>query len=115
MAHEKENEVEVEVDIEQENKCKKDSECDNEYELNNQLGITNINKTAAQSQESSLTVKKQIFGCDKISTIGAKRMNCQDLANDSQSWLQCTDPTISSTIYCQGLPENLFDIEVLDI
>jgi len=115
MAQEKENEAEVEADIEQENKCKKDSECDNENELNNQFGITNINKTATQSQESSLTVKKQIFGCDNIRTGGIIVMDCQDLPNDSQSWLQCTEPTISSSEFCHRLPENLFDIEVLNI
>ena len=41
-------------------------------------------------------------------------MNCQLLANDSPQWLLCDDPLISNTIACQGLTEDLFDIEVLD-
>ena len=40
-------------------------------------------------------------------------MNCEQLQNDSPFWLPCTDPSISSTPFCQNLPPNLFDIEVL--
>jgi len=106
-----ENEAEIEADIEQENKCKKDTECENENEINNQLGITNITQT---QQQSSLTVKKEIFGCDNIQYNGFIEMNCRELDNDSPEWLPCTDPAISSSEICQNLQENLFDIEVLD-
>lgn len=40
-------------------------------------------------------------------------MDCQDLQNDSVV-ASYTDPFISSTSYCLNLPENLFNIEVLD-
>ena len=42
-------------------------------------------------------------------------MHCEDLQNNSSEWLNCnTNPTISGTIFCQSLPESIFDIEVLD-
>ena len=45
------NEAEINVDIEQENKCKKDTECENENEINNSLNIVNItNDTQSQQQ-----------------------------------------------------------------
>ena len=59
----------------------------------------------------SLTVNKEIFGCVTDSTA---RMSCQTLQDGSSSWLPCTDPLISGTVFCQNLPANLFDIEVLD-
>ena len=40
-------------------------------------------------------------------------MNCEQLQNDSPLWLPCTDATISTTPFCENLPANLFDIEVL--
>ncbi len=108
------NEAEVNADIdEQENKCKKDTKCKNE--INNKAVVKNIIRQQ-EDQESSLTVKKQIFGCDNISDEGgpSETMNCRNLDNDSPNWLLCTDPDISSSGICQALHENLFDIEVLD-
>ena len=40
------NEAEINADIEQENKCKKDTECENENEINNLLNITTITTAA---------------------------------------------------------------------
>ncbi len=40
------HEAEINADIEQENKCKKDTECENENEINNLLNITTITKGA---------------------------------------------------------------------
>lgn len=78
----------------------------------NIVTCTNINNNGqVEPQTGSLTVKKEIFGCDEGTSIS---MNCQDLDSTSQEWLSCDDPTISNTIFCKALPENLFDIEVLD-
>ena len=41
-------------------------------------------------------------------------MNCRDLQNNSSEWLSCDHLDISNTISGQTLPENFFDIEVLD-
>lgn len=113
-----ENVAEIEAEIEQENKCIINTECKNENELNNQLGITNITKQAQTTEEpndSSLTVKKQIFGCDDISGDGGieEIMQCQSVENDSPSWLSCNGPTIGGSLSCQNL-QDMFDIEVLD-
>ncbi len=104
-----ENEAEINADIEQENKCKKDTECENKNEINNQLTITNI--TQAHGTESSLTIKKEVIGCNDISV---NTMDCTTLPNNDPAWLPCTDSTISNNQFCQRLPENLFDIEILD-
>ncbi|MFB5600819.1 MAG: hypothetical protein ACE5SW_11415 [Nitrososphaeraceae archaeon] len=78
----------------------------------NTVTCTNINNNGAvEPKIGSLTVKKEVFGCDEGSSIS---MNCQDLDSNSQEWLSCDDPTISNTLFCQALPENLFDIEILD-
>ena len=61
--------------------------------------------------QASLTVKKQVFGCITFSTI---EMNCLGLQNNSPEWLDCNNPNISGSIFCQSLPESIFDIEVLD-
>src|SRR5215211_114099 len=60
---------------------------------------------------ASLTAKKQVFGCADFDGV---IMGC-NLPNDSPAWLDCnTNPAISGTIFCQSLPESIFDIEVLD-
>ena len=43
-------------------------------------------------------------------------MNCSDLKNNSSApWLDCnTNANISNSIFCKSVPENIFDIEVLD-
>jgi len=58
----------------------------------------------------SITVNKEIFGCN---TLIGNTMNCEELQNDSPLWLPCTDPTISTTPFCQNISPNVFDIEVL--
>ena len=63
-----------------------------------------------EPERSSLTVKKEIFGCTTSTDI----MDCSTLQDGSPSWIQCDDPAISGTTFCQNLPPNLFDIEVLD-
>ncbi|MFB5600876.1 MAG: hypothetical protein ACE5SW_11700 [Nitrososphaeraceae archaeon] len=78
----------------------------------------NVNEQIGEEQEpttGSLTVKKEIFGCDNIVDQPEEiRMDCQGLGPDSTDWLSCDDATISNTIFCQALQENFFDIEVLD-
>jgi hypothetical protein len=87
--------------------------------------INNNNNTVVGGEEpipltppeptASLTVKKQVFGCQ--TPLDSTTMNCEDLQNNSSApWLNCNgdDPDISGTIFCQSLPESLFDIEVLD-
>ena len=41
-------------------------------------------------------------------------MDCDGLGVSSPGCIQCEDPAISSTVFCQGLPANFFDIEVKD-
>jgi len=103
-----EKEAEIEAYIEQENKCKKDTQCENENELNNQLDITT---TTGQQQDTSLTVKKEIFGCNNIND---GEMNCFQIQNDSPEWISCADSAISDSEACQNIEEGFFDIEVLD-
>jgi hypothetical protein len=63
---------------------------------------------------ASLTVNKQVFGCDNIIIeIDFSGMDC-GLENNSTEWLDCNNSSISNTIQCQSLPESIFDIEVLD-
>ncbi len=54
------NEAEINADIEQENKCKKDTECENENEINNQLNILN-NKTQSQQGQSVIPACETCF------------------------------------------------------
>ncbi len=67
-----------------------------------------------EPETGSLTVNKQVFGCNNIDTeVG--RMNCQTLQDDDSGWLPCTDPiAFTDPRFCTNLPANLFDIEVLD-
>ena len=62
------NEAEINADIEQENKCKKDTECENENELNNQLFITNITQTQLQPTGSQTTGSQTTLNVVKILT-----------------------------------------------
>jgi hypothetical protein len=65
---------------------------------------------------ATLTVKKQIFGCDNIGGPRNNTMNCSEFKNNSSApWLDCnTNANISDTIFCTALNENSFDIEVLN-
>ncbi|MFB5600820.1 MAG: hypothetical protein ACE5SW_11420 [Nitrososphaeraceae archaeon] len=82
----------------------------------NIVTCTNVNNNGAveqaQPQTGSLTVKKEIFGCEvnEFDII----MNCRDLENDNQGWIRCADSDITDTIFCEFLPEKFFDIEVRD-
>jgi hypothetical protein len=58
---------------------------------------------------ASLTVKKQIFGC----TTDTSAMFCP-FGPSSTSWLDCNNISISDSQFCLDLPENIFDIQVLD-
>ena len=81
--------------------------------INNNNTNTNIVSTIPpEPTTATLTVKKQVFGCNFFSTI---EMNCLGLQNNSSGWLDCnTNSNISGSVFCQSLPENIFDIEVLD-
>jgi hypothetical protein len=65
---------------------------------------------------ATLTVKKQVFGCDNIIPGQFGVMDCTGLQNNSSApWLDCnTNANISNSIFCKSVPENIFDIEVLD-
>ena len=67
-------------------------------------------------QTSSLTVYKEVFGCDNIieEDAGGLTMNCKDLPNNSPLWINCEDAPMNMEVFCQNLPENLFDIRVSD-
>ena len=73
----------------------------------------NNNNVVAEEQTSSLTVYKEVFGCDIITQNDERTMNCKDLLNNSPLWINCEDPPMSIEGFCQNLPENLFDIQVL--
>ena len=72
---------------------------------NEQIRIT-------EPETGSLTVNKQVFGCNISAEFGT--MNCQLLQNGDSEWLPCIGSSISGTGFCQGLPPNIFEIEVLD-
>lgn len=64
---------------------------------------------------ASLTVTKQVVGCNNIVDVpGLLEMSCVLLINNSSDWLDCNHSNISNSKFCQSLPENIFDIEVLD-
>ena len=77
------------------------------------INNNNNNNNEPEPGTSSLKVNKEIYGCDNV-LFGGTQMICDTLNNNSPEWIQCEDPAISSTIFCQRLPANLFDIEVLD-
>jgi len=81
-----------------------------EKNLVNICANLNSNDQLKVEEPATLTVNKEIFGCDNFDVLN---MGCDQL-NDSPDWLPCIGSSISSSIYCQGLPPNLFDIEVLD-
>ena len=84
--------------------------------------INNNNNTVIGAEEpvppvpALLTVKKQVFGCNNIFESGPiEIMDCRDLKNNSTApWFNCNNSSISNSEYCQSLPENIFDIQVLD-
>ncbi len=82
--------------------CIKDIECKND---NNKNG-KNI---------GSLTVKKEIFGCESIMrNDDFDYMSCTKLDKDSNLWLSCTDSRINITEFCKNLTKNLLDVEIID-
>lgn len=108
------NEEKSNVDIEQENECEKDSKCRSKNEINNSINAIGNSRQSSELQ-SSLTVKKQIFGCENITrNDDSDDMVCIKLGNNSDLWLQCTDPKINNTAFCENLPKRFFDIEILD-
>jgi hypothetical protein len=79
----------------------------------------NNNNTILEKQilpnKASLTVTKQVFGCDNIVDVpGLLEMSCVLLLNNSSNWLDCNNGNISNSKFCQSLPESIFNIEVLD-
>jgi hypothetical protein len=68
-------------------------------------------------KNSSLTVNKQVFGCDNITSSSSNfitEMNCRGELNDSPDWRLCNSFPINNTLLCNILTEDRFDIEVLD-
>jgi hypothetical protein len=79
--------------------------------INNNNNIVVLEEEPPVPQTASLTVNKEIYGCN--TSPGSPVMLC-DLQGDSPAWISCDDPAISNTVFCQRLTEDLFDIEVLD-
>ena len=63
---------------------------------------------------ASLTVNKEIYGCKDIETDPITAMDCRLLLNNDPDWISCNESDISDTSVCEALPENIFDIRVLD-
>ena len=63
-------------------------------------------------EPGTLTVNKQVFGCNNLSDSAI--MDCQQFQDGSLSWLPCIGSSISNTAFCRSLPASIFDIEVLD-
>ena len=77
--------------------------------VNEQIRVTE----PAEPETTSLTVNKEVFGCNNFETgdAGETRMRCE-LQDDSSSWLPCADPDVFTNdptvpIFCQRLTENL--------
>ncbi len=98
------NEAEVNADIEQENKCKKDTECENENELNNSLKI--LNKETGQTGNGQLTVTK-IVTCEFVITGGSTKtvFNEQPVLTNIQ-YIPVGDPCLNSEIAAQFEPQD---------
>ena len=67
-----------------------------------------------------MTVKKEVFGCENIlppvpPVILSTFMNCIQgpEGSDEFPWINCDSPSMGMEDFCEGLPENLFDIQVL--
>ena len=75
-----------------------------------------LSSSLSTIQTGSLTVNKEIYGCDNI----VQRlptyalMDCLLLLNNDPGWIPCVDSVIHDTIFCQALPENVFYIQILD-
>jgi hypothetical protein len=80
--------------------------------INNNNNIVFLEEEPPVPQTASLTVNKEIYGCETSPT--GSTMVCTTLQDDSPEWIQCDDPEISDRLPCQQLTEGLFDIEVLD-
>ena len=80
------------------------------------LGLPPTQPPTQPPTPASLTVKKQVFGCNDFPSPDI--MDCLDLQNNAIEWRNCNDnnnpPDVRFTLICQSLPESLFDIEVLD-
>ena len=63
---------------------------------------------------ASLTVNKEIYGCEDNETDPITAMDCRLLLNNDPDWISCNESDISDTSVCEALPENIFDIRVLD-
>jgi hypothetical protein len=86
--------------------CPPDTDFENFYVLNG--------TTAESCNSRSLTVYKEIFGCNNIvDSPTSVEMSCF-MQNTDPGWLSCTNSVITNTVFCQRLPANLFVIEVLD-
>ena len=86
--------------------CPPDTDFENFYVLNG--------TTAESCNSESLTVYKEIFGCNNISDFPPGQIMSCFLENTDPDWLSCTNSVITDTAFCQRLPANLFVIEVLD-
>jgi hypothetical protein len=83
--------------------CPPDTDFENFYVLNG--------TTDDSCNSESLTVKKEVFGCNNISQFPEQpSMNCFT----DPDWLSCANSAIDNTVFCNSLPANLFVIEVLD-
>lgn len=105
-----------------------DNEQGHGQDLDNNLVNTCINyndneqaggqEEGMELQTGSLTVKKEIFGCNNFININefpfTEAMDCDNFVNEPPSWISCTNSLISDTEYCLGVPPNTFDIQVLD-
>ena len=87
--------------------CPPDTDFENFYVLNG--------TTADSCNSESLTVKKEVFGCNNISgfPLSQTMMSCF-MQNTDPGWLSCANSAIDNTVFCNSLPANLFVIEVLD-
>ncbi|HET7643155.1 MAG TPA: hypothetical protein VFK40_06580 [Nitrososphaeraceae archaeon] len=62
---------------------------------------------------ASLTVKKQVFGCERFPATTV--MDCESEIPNSSDWINCNNniPILFNT-FCHSLPEDSFDIKVSD-
>jgi hypothetical protein len=63
-------------------------------------------------EPASLTVKKEIFGC--FGSQAPFIFDCSNIEPNSGSWRNCNNILYSNHILCKPLPEDIFDIKVLD-
>jgi hypothetical protein len=93
--------------------CPPSTAFENFYVLNGTTSESCNFETPEPPTTATLTVNKQVFGCSNFIE-SVPIMDCEGLQYNSPLWLNCNNPYIIDSIFCQSIPESIFEIQVLD-